>query len=69
MVPTDNVNCKHTNHPDFENTPTKEHVSESLKQKIETVAAAKASSYNIAKTVTQLNDGNVVITKGQAQYH
>ena len=33
LVPTDNVNCKHTNHPDFENIPIKEHVSESLKEK------------------------------------
>ena len=69
FLPTENVNRQHTNHPNFENIPTKEHVSESLKETIETVAAGKACSYNISKAITQLNDGNLVLTKGQAQYH
>ena len=69
LVPTEHQGCKHTNHPDLEKINLKEHVSQSVRQEIETVAAAKACPYNIAKAVTQLHDGNIVITKGQAQYH
>ena len=69
LIPSDDDGKQHKDHPQFDIKDKNAYVSDEMKKTIVTVAAGRASGFNVLKATQKLHAGGMNLSKGQASHH
>ena len=69
LIPSDNENKQYIDHPQFDIKDKNAFVSDEMKKTIVTVAAGRASGFNVLKATQKLYPGGMNLSKRQASHH